>query len=64
MSIEAAVTKRLQDLVEKAEFLRQGNEVGQVFDEDRKHKCTGWLVSALNIVQILCPSESSTAHCD
>jgi hypothetical protein len=55
VSFEEAVAKRLQDLVKEAESLRQGDENGQVYDDEQMHKCAGWLTSALNIVQILCP---------
>ncbi|MGB7650131.1 MAG: hypothetical protein WBL62_02900 [Gallionella sp.] len=59
MSIEEAVAKRLQDLIDEAESLRRGDENGQAFDDEQMHQCAGWLPSALNIVQILCPNESN-----
>jgi hypothetical protein len=59
MTIEEAVSKRLQDLIDEAESLRRGDENGQANDEEQIQRCSGWLVSALNIVQILCPNESN-----
>lgn len=59
MSIEDAVSKRLQELANEAVGLRRGDAVGQVFDDKQLQDCGGWLVSALNIVQILCPSDSN-----
>lgn len=59
MTIEEAVAKRLRDLVNEAESLRLGSERGQVYDEEQLQRCAGWLASALNIVQILCPNESN-----
>jgi hypothetical protein len=57
MSIEEAVAKRLQDLIDEAESLRQGDESGSAYDDEQRHQCAGWLTSALNLVQILCPNE-------
>lgn len=59
MSIEEAVAKRLQELVKEAESLRGGDESGQAYDDEQIQKCAGWLVSSLNIVQLLCPTDSS-----
>lgn len=59
MTIEDAVAKRLQGLIEEAQRLRQTNEDGQAYDEEQLQECAGWLTSALNIVQILCPNESN-----
>lgn len=59
MTIEEAVAKRLQGLVGEAGSLRQGNEDGQAYDDIQLQQCAGWLASALNIVQILCPNESN-----
>lgn len=59
MSIEEAVAKRLQDLIDEAESLRRGDENGYVYDDEQIHQCAGWLTSALNIVQILCPNETN-----
>jgi hypothetical protein len=56
---EEAVAKRLQDLVEEAESLRRGTVLGRAFDEEQMQQCAGWLASALNIVQILCPNDSN-----
>lgn len=59
MTIEDAVAKRLRGLVEEAELLRRTDEYGQAYDEEQLQQCAGWLVSALNIVQILCPNDSN-----
>lgn len=59
MTIEEGIAKRLQGLVEEAETLRRGNDHGQANDDDQLQNCAGWLASALNIVQILCPNESN-----
>jgi|ERR1019366_5402323 hypothetical protein len=59
MTIEEAVAIRLNDLIKEAESLRRGDQNGQANDEEQIQRCSGWLVSALNIVQILCPNESN-----
>ena len=59
MAIEEAVAKRLRNLIREAETLRHGDENGQAYDDNQMHQCSGWLTSALNIVQILCPNESN-----
>jgi len=59
MTIEEAVSKRLQELIDEAESLRQGDENGQTADDQHVQRCSGWLVSALNAVQILCPNETN-----
>lgn len=59
MTIEDAVLKRLQDLVDEASHLRRANEHGQAHSEAQLQNCGGWMASALNIVQILCPNESN-----
>lgn len=59
MTIGDAIGKRLQDLVGEAELLRRGDEHGQAYDEEQLQRCGGWMASALNIVQILCPNESN-----
>jgi hypothetical protein len=59
MAIEEAVAKRLRNLIDEAETLRRGDDNGQAYDDNQIHQCSGWLTSALNIVQILCPNESN-----
>jgi hypothetical protein len=59
VTIEDAVKIRLQELIDDATSLRLGDENGQTHDEEHLQKCAGWLVSALNIVQVLCPYESN-----
>lgn len=59
MSIEEAVLKRLQGLVDESGRLRQTNEHGQAHSDEQLQECGGWMASALNIVQILCPNNSN-----
>jgi len=59
MTIEDAVLKRLQGLVDEANHLRQANEHGQAHSDAQLQECGGWMASALNIVQILCPNDSN-----
>lgn len=59
MSIEEAVARRLQSLIDEAGSLRMGDSNGQAYDDEQMHQCSGWLTSALNIVQILCPSKTN-----
>ena len=59
MTIEEAVLKRLQGLVEEGTHLRKTNEHGQADSEEQLQECGGWIASALNIVQILCPNNSN-----
>ncbi len=59
MSIEIAVANRLQELVESADLLRRTDAHGQAYNEEQLQECSGWLTSALNVVQILCPNESN-----
>jgi len=59
MTIEEAVLKRLQGLVDEANRLRQTDEHGQALSDEQLQECGGWMASALNIVQILCPNDSN-----
>jgi|SRR5450759_940234 hypothetical protein len=59
MTIEEVVAMRLNDLIKDAESLRRGDEIGQANNDEQIQRCSGWLGSALNIVQILCLNESN-----
>ena len=59
MTIEEAVLKRLQELVDEAGRLRQTDEHSQAHCDEQLQECGGWMASALNIVQILCPNDSN-----
>lgn len=59
MTIQEAVLKRLQGLVDEANHLRLTNQHGQAYSDEQLQECGGWMASALNTVQILCPNDSN-----
>ena len=58
MSIEESIAARLDELVAESSALSQGNEYDQV-DGLQAQKCRGWLVAAVNIVQVVLPDPDS-----
>jgi len=59
MSIEDTVVARISELIQEGRQLSIGNEYGQVQGDPHLHKCKGWLAAAVNIVQLIVPSEQS-----
>jgi hypothetical protein len=59
MAIEEQIALRLQILLDQAPQLTQGNEHGQVRSEEHRQQCAGWLASASNLAQRLCPNPES-----
>lgn len=59
MTTEDAVTIRMQELIDEGQLLRRGDVNDQTFNSQHLQSCGGWLASALNIVQVLCPNESN-----
>ncbi len=56
MAVEENVKEKIIDLIKKSENLSRTNEYGQSFNDYHRHECTGWLSSALNIVQLIEPN--------
>src|SRR5262245_41261619 len=59
MAIEVQIALRLQALLDQAPHLARGNESDQVRSEEHRQQCAGWLTSASNLVQRLCPNPES-----
>ena len=59
MTFEDAVAIRMNSLVDDSITLSRINADGQAYDERQLQQCAGWLTSALNLVQVLCPNESN-----
>jgi hypothetical protein len=59
MAIEEQIVLRLQTLLDQAPQLARGNKHGQVQSEEHRQQCAGWLASASNLVQRLCPNPES-----
>ena len=58
MPLENAVAARLNSLILDAERLRGGDRADpneSVHDRSHLEECSGWLVSAVNLVRIVCP---------
>lgn len=58
MPIEDRVRERIEQLLGQVPHLRQGNEYRQVRSEEHRQQCAGWLASASNLIQLLCPRPS------
>jgi hypothetical protein len=55
MPIEQKIRAHLQQLISEAAHLAQGrDDSGQVFDQNHRSKCVGWLASATHIVSLIC----------
>jgi hypothetical protein len=59
MSVEQEVLDRIGALLEASTQLVDGNEHGQVRSEQHRRECSGWLTSAGNVLQIVCPDAAS-----
>lgn len=57
MPVGDNIKEKIVDLIERSKNLKIGNpEYNQVYSEDQKQECSGWIASALNIVQLVCPN--------
>ncbi|NOT20550.1 MAG: hypothetical protein HOP24_09835 [Sideroxydans sp.] len=54
MAIEERTLQRIEVLLLQATQLCRGDEHGQVLSENHRQECAGWIVSATNIIQLLC----------
>jgi hypothetical protein len=59
MAVEESVKRRLNHLATESIVLRIGNSNGYAQNDAQRQKCSGWLVSALNLIQVICPSQSN-----
>lgn len=56
MPVEENIKKQIANLIDRSKSLKVGDsEYGQARSEDQVQECSGWLVSALNVVQLVCP---------
>lgn len=55
MAIDENVQVRLLELIEIGRSISQGNEYGQVQNQEHASECIGWIAAAHNVVQIICP---------
>jgi hypothetical protein len=60
MPIEETIVLRIEELITESVPLRSTDEHGQANDAVQMQLCSGWIVSALNIVQIICPNEKNS----
>lgn len=57
MPVDDAVRNHIIDLIERSQKLKVGdNKYGHVRSSDQAQECSGWMASALNIVQLVCPN--------
>jgi len=51
--VEEKIVDRVNQLIQEAQSLSQGNQNGQVRSQQQAQQCKGWLAAALNIVQVI-----------
>lgn len=56
MTIEQRIRDRVWALIQESHSLTTSNQHGQTTDDARRAQCEGWLTSAQNLVQIVCPT--------
>jgi hypothetical protein len=57
MSISDTVRNHITDLIERSKRLMVGDgKYGLVRSSEQSQECSGWMASALNIVQLICPN--------
>ncbi len=56
MPIEQSIRDRIWALTQESHSLSVANQYGQATDDVRRAQCEGWITSAHNLVQIVCPT--------
>lgn len=57
MAIEENIINQIKSLIDRSKNLKIGDpEYGQVRNENQLHECSGWIASALNVIQLVCPN--------
>lgn len=57
MAIEENIINQIKSLIDRSKNLKIGDpEYGQVRNENQLQECSGWIASALNVVQLVCPN--------
>jgi hypothetical protein len=59
METDNKIETRLNDLIEKGETLRQGEDEGGAFDETHKQNCSGWIAAARSVTQFVLPNSEA-----
>lgn len=59
MAVEESVKNRIIDLINQAKPLSMCDDSGQAYSMDQVHDCAGWVVAALNVVQLIIPDPNS-----
>ncbi len=54
MAVEDAVKRRIEELLEEAEWLTCGGDSGSAMSDQKCHECAAWLASAQHIVHLVC----------
>jgi len=56
LELEEHIKDQINILIERAKKLKEGDpKYHQVLNEDHRQECAGWIASALNVVQLICP---------
>ena len=57
MAIEENIINQIKSLIDRSKNLKIGDpKYGQVRNENQLQECSGWIASALNVVQLVCPN--------
>lgn len=57
MPVEENIKQKISELIERANKLKVGDEeFNESLSAEQVQECSGWMASALNVVQIVCPS--------
>ncbi len=57
MGVEESIINQINNLIERSSNLKVGDsQYKQVWNENQLHECSGWIASALNVVQLVCPN--------
>ncbi len=60
LTVEENIKSQMSSLIERANSLKVGHhEFKQVRSPKHAQECSGWLASALNVVQLACPSSEN-----
>ena len=57
MPVEENIKHQIISLIDRSRNLKIGDaDYGQARSEDQVQECSGWIASALNVVQLVCPN--------